>query len=86
MSKLRGATGINVFDLPDENLHALDHIIGKQVEVKDKQGKKHKGVLQFVGTNPLLKSWGLHCTINRVPGIKIKSISDIVLLETIEES
>lgn len=73
-------TKINVFDLPDGNLHELDHIIGQLVEVKDKAGKEHKGKLNFIGTNSFFPSLGLHCTINRTPLIKINSILDIILI------
>lgn len=86
MSQLRGDTGINAFELPDTSIHELDHIIGKRVEVKDKLGKVHRGVLNFIGTNSLFPSWGLHCTISRMPRIKINSINDLVLLEKVEES
>ena len=74
-------TTINVFDLKDGSIKELDHISGKQVKVKDVSGKVHRGELQFVGTNELFPSWGLHCTISRVPVIMINSVNDIVLLE-----
>lgn len=82
----RGHTGINVFDLPDGAIHELDHIIGHRVKVRDSDGLSHVGKLQFVGTNQLLPSWGLHCTIDRMPGIQIKSIMDITDLEPQEEA
>lgn len=82
----RGSTGINVFDLPDGNIKELDHILGHKVKVKIKGGGEIIGKLQFVGTNALLPSWGLHCTIDRVPGICINSIMDIIDLEPQEEA
>ncbi len=78
---MRGTTEVNVFDLPDGNIHELDHILGKQVKVKDKTGKEYIGALQFVGANSLFPLWGLHCTISRQPAIFINSVSDIELLE-----
>lgn len=80
----RGATDIKVFDLPDGRLPELEHILGQKVKVKDKQGKEWIGKLQFIGTNSLFPSWGLHCTIARVPGIMINSIMDIILIEDVE--
>lgn len=62
-------------------IEALNHILGKRVKVKDKQGKEWFGDLQFVGTNDWFPQWGLHCTVSRVPQIEINSIMDITLLE-----
>lgn len=77
----RGSTNIKVFELPDGRVRELDHILNSKVKVKDKQGKEWIGKLQFVGSNSLFPSWGLHCTIARVPGIMINSIMDINLIE-----
>ena len=82
----RGHTGINVFDTPDGAIHELDHILGHKVKAKDKSGKEWIGTLQFIGTNTLLPSWGLHCTIDRMPGIFLNSIMDITDLEAPEET
>lgn len=82
----RGSTGINMFEQPSGAIQQLDHILGHKVKVKDKEGKERIGKLQFVGTNALLPSWGLHCTIDRVPGICINSIMDIIDLEPQEEA
>ena len=78
---VRGATGINAFQLKDGAIKELDHILGSKVKVKDIIGQVHRGELQFVGTNELFPSWGLHCTVSRVPAIMINSVNDITLLD-----
>lgn len=77
---ITGFTGINVFELIPDDITELDHIIGQEVIVKSK-GKSHKGILQFVGTNPVFPKLGLHCTVSRVPLITIDSINDIELID-----
>lgn len=51
------------------------------VIVTDKQGQKWPGHLQFVGINEHFPSWGLVCTVGRVPGIRINNINNIKLIE-----
>ena len=60
-------------------LPELEHVLGERVCVKTKSGMVTCGILQFVGHLPLLPSWGLVCTIDRMPGIPINSIADIEL-------
>jgi hypothetical protein len=61
-------------------LPELTHILGQRVCVTDTSGQKWYGELYFVGTNDFFLSWGLHCTVNRTPGILIKTIMDIEIL------
>lgn len=77
---MRGATGINIFNMKDCSMKELDHILGLKVKVKDLKGRVHQGELQFVGTNEMFPTWGLHCTVSRVPAIMIHSVNDITLL------
>ena len=77
---ITGATGINMLTIPDGDIKEMSHVIGSKVRVTDVHGKIHRGTLDFVGTNELFKSWGLHVTVSRVPGIKINSVNDIVVI------
>lgn len=77
---MRGQTDINVFDLKDGSLKELDFLLNQKVKVIDIIGEEHVGTLQFVGTSELFPSWGLYCTLSRVPGIMINGIKDIELL------
>lgn len=56
----------------------MEHMLGKRVEVVDaRSGHKIGGELQFVGYNKHFPSWGLVCTIDRMPAIHINSVADI---------
>ena len=63
------------------NIKELDFLLGKKVLVTTLTGEKVPGILQFVGTSELFPSWGLHCTVGRMPGLMINSVNDIELLE-----
>ena len=58
-------------------LKEMEHMIGEKVLVTGKDGVTVGGDLQFVGYNKLFPSWGLHCTVDRMPGIHINSVADI---------
>ena len=64
-----------------EQLIELEHILGQRVRVTDIDGQQWHGELQFVGTNEFFSSWGLHCTVNRTPGIRLKTVMDIEILD-----
>jgi hypothetical protein len=53
-------------------------LLNQKVLVKDKvTGVEIGGELQFVGINENFPSWGLTCTVDRYPGIRIDSATDI---------
>lgn len=42
-------------------------LIGQRVTVKDSKGVEIGGVLQRVGRSEFFESWGMTCTIDRMP-------------------
>ena len=56
----------------------MHHLLNKYVLVKDyKTGVQYGGLLTYVGINAFFPSWGLVCTVDRMPGIHIRSHADI---------
>jgi hypothetical protein len=56
----------------------MHQLLNQHVLVKDKvSGVEIGGVLQFVGTLDHFPTWGLVCTVDRCPGIRINSAADI---------
>ena len=59
-------------------LPELEHLLGTKVLVTNVRTKQEiGGELQFVGYNEHFPSWGLVCTIDRMPAIHINSVADI---------
>jgi len=75
--------------LGDGQLPEMVHMLGTRVKVKCvRSGNEICGKLEFVGYNSNFPSWGLHCTVSRMPGIHINSVADIqehVLRESISK-
>jgi len=49
--------------------------------IRKDDGVKICGTLDWVGYNEHFPSWGLCCTISRLPGIKIESLASLTLME-----
>lgn len=62
-------------------LKELEHLIGQRVKAKCvRSGHVIAGELQFVGYNETFPSWGLVCTISRMPGIHLNSVADLIII------
>jgi len=65
--------------LSDKEKEEINKLLNKKVYVVSKNGLKICGELYFAGYNENFPSWGLVCTVSRMPGIQINNISDIKL-------
>lgn len=54
-------------------------LIGKRVYIKT-DGGCYAGILEFLGYNTLVPTWGLQATVNRLP-IQHVSLDDIKVLD-----
>ena len=63
-------------------LKEMEPLLGSRVKVTCRRsGQTVYGTLQFVGYNDSFPSWGLTCTVDRLPGIRINSVVEIELVE-----
>ena len=75
--------------IPEEEIQAVrDKFLGKKVCIKNATGKTTRfenhdicGILNFLGYNEYIPSWGLCATINRLPIQNVK-IENIILFES----
>jgi hypothetical protein len=58
-------------------IEEMKPFLGIKVIATDRDGQKWHGNLHFVGILPFIPEWGLVCTLDRHPGIRLKSIADI---------
>ncbi len=71
---------MNVRDLKTTQLPEMEHMLGAHVCVTNaRTGQKVCGILKFVGYLHYFPTWGLVCTIDRLPGVHINSVADITL-------
>lgn len=71
--------------LSKEDEEKVQKLLNKKVSVISKDGLKVNGDLYFAGYNKNFPSWGLVCTVARMPGIRINNINDIKLYQEKEK-